>query len=138
MTATKPTVLWFQTSSTISATDAVTLNVEIADVDAVSVQCDATSTSLTFKARDANGHEYAFELEFFAEIESEWVENKASRHGLSVTLPKHAKGQKYWPRLTKSTERPSFLKVDAARWIDEDGEGANELANDDGFLDTLR
>ncbi|CAD8076794.1 unnamed protein product [Paramecium sonneborni] len=108
-----PIVKWAQRK------DNVFLTVETRDLKDEKV--DLTSNSLKFSA-NAEGINYAFEINFFAEVVVE--ESKWTNYGLNVRfiLSKKDKTASYWTRLIKETHKLQYLQVDWTKYIDEDDE----------------
>ncbi|CAD8157029.1 unnamed protein product [Paramecium octaurelia] len=108
-----PIVKWAQRK------DNIFLTVEVRDLKDEKVEL--TSTSLKFSA-NAEGVNYAFEINFFAEVIVE--ESKWTNYGVNVRfiLSKKDQAASYWTRLIKETHKLQYLQVDWTKYIDEDDE----------------
>ncbi|KAF8876220.1 HSP20-like chaperone [Mucidula mucida] len=119
-----PEVLWAQRSSTSEPEkNIIYLTVNVPDIVQDSLECNLTSTSISFKAKNvkcSDGKTYAFDLDFFSEIDTEHSVKKFTSRSLSFVLRKKELKEEYWPRLTKEKVRNAFLKTDFSKWVDED------------------
>ncbi|CAD8085250.1 unnamed protein product [Paramecium primaurelia] len=108
-----PIVKWAQRK------DNIFLTVEARDLKDEKVEL--TSTSLKFSA-NAEGVNYAFEINFYAEIIVE--DSKWTNYGVNVRfiLCKKDQAASYWTRLIKETHKLQFIQVDWTKYIDEDDE----------------
>ncbi|CAK60448.1 unnamed protein product (macronuclear) [Paramecium tetraurelia] len=108
-----PIVKWAQRK------DNVFLTVEVRDLKDEKVEL--TTSSLKFSA-SAEGVNYVFEINFFADVVVE--ESKWTNYGLNVRfiLSKKDKTASYWTRLIKEPHKLQYLQVDWTKYIDEDDE----------------
>ncbi|PPQ69876.1 hypothetical protein CVT24_003211 [Panaeolus cyanescens] len=110
-----PDVLWAQRSS-----------------ETIDYMYKITSTSIHFKAKaGTEGNEYAFDLDFFSEIDVENSTSKLNDRSFSATLRKKEKKVEYWPRLTKEKVRNAWIRIDYERWKDEDEQDEHTYVDDD-------
>lgn len=96
------------------------------------------------------GKSYAFDLDFFSEIDTEVRLNprspnkrispharpqnsskKLNSRALHFVLRKKELKEEYWPRLTKEKARNSFIKTDFSKWVDEDEQEGVAVEADD-------
>ncbi|CAD8097741.1 unnamed protein product [Paramecium sonneborni] len=108
-----PIVKWAQRK------DNIFLTVEVRDLKEEKVEL--TTTSLKFSA-SAEGVNYAFEINLFAEVIVE--DSKWTNYGVNVRfiLRKKDQAATYWTRLIKETHKLQYLQVDWTKYIDEDDE----------------
>ncbi|KAF8917599.1 HSP20-like chaperone [Mucidula mucida] len=131
-----PEVLWAQRSSTSEPEkNIIYLTVNVPDIVQDSLECNLTSKSISFKAKNVNpdksdGRTYAFDLDFFSEIDTEHSVKKFTSRSLSFVLRKKELKEEYWPRLTKEKVRNAFLKTDFSKWVDEDEQEGVEVCQE--------
>ena len=76
-------------------------------------------------------HQYELKLELYSEIDSEESQiSITDRRVLLVIAKKDASTSEYWPRLLKSKDKVSNVKVDWTKWVDEDDEEEEETKDD--------
>lgn len=111
--ATNPNIKWAQRKDRLFITvDVVNVKNPVVDI--------LDNKILKFQGT-ADGHNYAFSIELFDEVDK--AESKYSFDGRNVflNLTKKSKGP-YWPRLTKDSSKLNWLKVDWNLYVDEDEE----------------
>lgn len=87
---------------------------------------DLTETGFDFKAKAGDAargiaeKEYAFHLDFFAEIDPKESKIHQSSKSLYLILRKKETKEEYWPRLSKDKIRLHNVKTDFDKWRDED------------------
>ncbi|KAL1663565.1 HSP20-like chaperone [Schizophyllum commune] len=138
-----PEVLWAQRSSETDETKNVLyVTINLPDIQENTLQLDLQPTKISFKAKAGDAakgiqeRDYAFDLDFFAEIVPESSSHKLTSRSLVLNLRKKEAKAEYWPRLTKEKVRSQFIKTDFSKWVDEDeqdGEGAGP-ADDEDFM----
>ncbi|RKP26423.1 HSP20-like chaperone, partial [Syncephalis pseudoplumigaleata] len=106
-----PEVLWAQRPETLL----VTINLRDIKNEKVTLLPDR----LTFSGT-ANGTEYAFDIELFAEVVPEESKQAKTDYSLHMIIKKKAEDEPYWPRLTKEKVKLAYLRTDFDRWVDED------------------
>lgn len=117
-----PTVLWAQRD------EHIWLTVDVANAEQIKV--DLTAKKLSFSCK-ADGKEYDFEIPFFAPIvesESKYLQHRLIDIVLQKATPEE------WPRLTESSSKLSWLKVDWSKWQDSDAEDEQPGAFDMGGM----
>lgn len=93
--------------------------IEIALRDISEEKIELTSNTMSFNGV-SDKKKYAFDLELFAEIdtqESKW--NKTGFH-LLVVLAKKDTDKSFWTRLVKATVKNQYIQIDWSKWVDED------------------
>lgn len=108
----KPEVAWAQRA------DQVLLTIRLSN--AQEPQINLTSTGLSFSA-NAGTASYGFTMEFFGEVNADGATQVLTQREIFLVIPKQEAGP-YWPRLFKGSQKEHWVKVDFARWKDEDGE----------------
>lgn len=108
-----PTIKWAQRKDKIFLTiDAVEIkNPEIDIID---------GKILKFAGNDKDT-KYAFEIELFEEVDKEQSKYTLDSRNIFLNIQKTVRGP-YWPRLTKNTQKLSYLGPDWRYYIDEDDE----------------
>lgn len=87
---------------------------------------DLTSSGFTFSAsvgdasKGIEAKEYAFQLDFFDEIDVSASRHTLTSKSLYAVLRKKTVQAEYWPRLTKDKVRLHNVKTDFDKWVDED------------------
>ncbi|KAJ2544011.1 p23 chaperone protein wos2 [Coemansia sp. RSA 1933] len=118
-----PPVLWAQRE------DIVFLTIDLHD--AKDAQIELKEQSISFK-NTTDGNEYAFHLDFYKPIKPD--EGKKSATGRKVVLILDKAEGEWWPRLTKESQKPNFLKTDFDHWKDSD-DSEDETPNQPGGMD---
>lgn len=77
--------------------------------------------------------EWAFKLDFFAEVVPEESKISQSSKSLYLVLRKKEKKEEYWPRLSKDKVRLHNVKTDFDKWRDEDEQDELEDLGDAGM-----
>ncbi|KAJ7102444.1 HSP20-like chaperone [Mycena belliarum] len=140
MTTLHPEVLWAQRSSESDETkNVIYLTVNLTEIQESALEYTLEPTKISFKAKSGNDNtgsvkEYAFALDFFAEIVPEKSSKKLTTRSFYLVLRKKEQQAEYWPRLTKEKVKNAFIKTDFSKWVDED-EQMGEDAKDDEDLD---
>ncbi|KAI9572577.1 HSP20-like chaperone [Boletus coccyginus] len=130
--STHPEVLWAQrSSSTVPEKNVIYLTVNLPNIIESSLEYALTSTSISFKATTAGQTDYAFNLDFFAEVDAEKSTSRVTSRSFVAVLRKKESQSEYWPRLTKEKVKTPFIKTDFGKWIDEDEQDGNPNADDD-------
>ncbi|TRM65645.1 HSP20-like chaperone [Schizophyllum amplum] len=137
-----PEVLWAQRSSeTEDAQNVLFVTINLPDIQKDSLKFDLQPTKVSFAAKAGDAakgiqeKDYAFDLDFFAEIDPEASSHKLTTRSLVLNLRKKEKQAEYWPRLTKEKVRSQFIKTDFSKWVDEDEqEGEAAPAEDEDFM----
>jgi hypothetical protein len=70
---------------------------------------------------------YVFILTFFYLQKSK---KTLTTRSLSLIIYKKNKQSEYWPRLTKEKVKNAFLKTDFSKWVDEDEQNGDAVAED--------
>ncbi|KAJ1975531.1 p23 chaperone protein wos2 [Dimargaris xerosporica] len=118
-----PEVLWAQRE------DIVYLTINLPDCKVETLDLQPT----TIKFQGTSGDKsYAFELEFYKEINPEESKKAATDRNILMILNKADHDNDYWPRLQKPKQKPNYLKTDFDKWKDEDDE---EEAGGNGMPD---
>ncbi|KAJ7630458.1 HSP20-like chaperone [Roridomyces roridus] len=136
-----PEVLWAQRSSESDKTkNVVYLTINLPDIQESNLEYNLTSTGISFKAKSGNAKtgsekDYAFDLEFFADVIPEKSSKKLSTRSLYLVLRKKENKDEYWPRLTKEKVKNAYIKTDFSKWVDEDEQDPD--AKDDEDLDAM-
>ncbi|KAN0065882.1 p23 chaperone protein wos2 [Thecaphora frezii] len=129
-----PEILWAQRSSDHEPEkNVVYLTINVSNLPAApETKFDLTSTGFEFHAKvgDASkgivNKEYAFKLDFFAEIDVENSKHILTSKSLYAVLRKMEAKLEYWPRLTKDKVRLHNVKTDFDKWVDEDEQAGND------------
>ncbi|ORY99383.1 HSP20-like chaperone [Syncephalastrum racemosum] len=117
-----PTVSWAQRK------DLIFLTVEVMDI--TNPVIDVKPDRIHFKAKgEKEQNEYEFEIEFYKEVDVEKSKQNLTPRKLSLVLYKKKDEEEYWPKLQKGGKL-NFLKVDFAKWRDEDDEDEEEGQDD--------
>lgn len=106
-----PTVTWAQRP------DSIWLSVDVTSPKDLVV--DLSSTGLKLKCT-SDGKEVNIDITFFKSIIV--AESKYSQHRL-ITFYLKKEEDESWPRLTDTTTKRAWLKVDWSKWVDSDDEG---------------
>lgn len=99
-----------------------------------------TENTFWFKGNSAADKvEHEVSLELFGNIKNDSIKFKNIGRCVEFVLPKEDPMAEYWPRLTKSSQKLSFLRVDFKKWVDEDEEPAapdqmNNMSSDFGDM----
>ncbi|KAN0100983.1 HSP20-like chaperone [Tylopilus felleus] len=128
-----PEVLWAQRSSSIALEkNIIYMTINVPDILESSLEYALTAKTLSFKATaGAERINYAFDLEFFAEIDPEQSTRRLTSRSLVAVLRKKEAKTEYWPRLTKEKSKTPFIKTDFSKWVDEDEQDGNPTIDDD-------
>lgn len=87
-----------------------------------SVKLDLQPTGFDFHAKTGDSakgiqdKEYAFHLDFFAEVEPKESKVSQTSKSLYLVLRKKEASADYWPRLSKDKTRLHNVKTDFAKW----------------------
>ncbi|KAG9314725.1 HSP20-like chaperone [Chiua virens] len=130
---THPEVLWAQRSSTSDpAKNIIYLTVNLPDIVESSLKYALEPKSISFKAHCNNvATDYAFDLEFFAEIDPDKSSVRLTSRSLLLVLHKKEMQSEFWPRLTKEKIKTPFIKTDFNKWVDEDEQDGNPNIDED-------
>ncbi|KAJ7748498.1 HSP20-like chaperone [Mycena maculata] len=132
-----PEVLWAQRSSeSDEAKNVVYLTVNLPDIQESSLEYTLEPTKISFKAKSGNAKtgsekDYAFNLEFFAEIVPEKSSKRLTTRSLYLILRKKEQQAEFWPRLTKEKVKNAYIKTDFSKWVDEDEQDGPEAKDDE-------
>lgn len=99
--------------------------------------CRFTEDTFWFKGSSAADKvEHEVTLELYGKINSDSIKTKNIGRCIEYVLPKADPEAEYWPRLTKSSAKLAFLRVDFKKWVDEDEvpEKMNDMAQDFGDM----
>ncbi|KAI8142741.1 HSP20-like chaperone [Fennellomyces sp. T-0311] len=108
-----PTVLWAQRK------DCIYLTVQLIDI--TKPEINVKPESFHFKGKgEKEQNEYEADLEFYGPVDVPKSKQHLTPRNLTMIIYKKEEG--FWPRLQKDKKKPNFLKVDFARWKDEDDE----------------
>ncbi|KAJ2764040.1 p23 chaperone protein wos2, partial [Coemansia nantahalensis] len=110
----RPTVLWAQRENVVY------LTIELHDAQEAKIELKEDSIDFS---NTTDGLPYAFHLDFYKPVKTE---AKKSATGFKTTLVIDKKDDAWWPRLTKESPKPAFLKTDFEHWKDEDDSDAEE------------
>ncbi|KIM86377.1 hypothetical protein PILCRDRAFT_816309, partial [Piloderma croceum F 1598] len=115
-----PQVLWAQRSSpTEKMKNIVSFCVNAQDIAESTLKCTVTDTSISFRAyarEDYEEREYAFDLDFYADVIPEAVESHLTAACLTIILLKKQMNARYWPRLSKVGGVLPYVRTDFTRW----------------------
>lgn len=101
------------------------------------LNCRFTENTFWFKGSNvADKVEHEVSLELFGKVKSDSIKSKNIGRCIEYVLPKEDPEAEYWPRLTKSSQKLAFLRVDFKKWVDEDEvpEKMNEMSQDFGDM----
>ncbi|KAG8220170.1 HSP20-like chaperone [Butyriboletus roseoflavus] len=129
-----PEVLWAQRSSaSMPEKNVIFLTINLPDITESTLKYTLTSTSLSFKANAGSGEhaDYAFELDFFAEVDPEISSNRLTSRSFAAVIRKKETQSEFWPRLTKEKLKTPFIKTDFSKWVDEDEQDGNPNMDED-------
>lgn len=133
MTNTHPSIKWGQKK------DHILLTIAVQDIDKPEISIE--STKLHFKGQQTKGAKYDTTLEFFDEIDPKTSKyRKVSQSHWEFLLKKKDATKPFWKRLTKSTEKCSWIAVDWNHFTgeDDDDEGGDATGGKDwGDLDGM-
>ncbi|KAI7880382.1 HSP20-like chaperone [Lichtheimia hyalospora FSU 10163] len=120
-----PTVLWAQRQ------DLIYLTVQLMDITKPEIQ--VKPESFHFKGQgEKEQQEYGADIEFYAPVDVERSKQHLTPRNLTMIIYKQK--EEYWPRLQKGGKL-NFLKVDFARWRDEDDSEEEEGQDPMGGMD---
>lgn len=106
---------------------------------APATKLDLTPTGFEFhsktgdKAKGIPDKEWAFKLDFFAEVVPEESKISQTSKSLYLVLRKKEQKEEYWPRLSKDKIRLHNVKTDFDKWRDEDEQDELEDLGDGGM-----
>ncbi|KAG6919545.1 hypothetical protein DXG01_004208 [Tephrocybe rancida] len=107
-----PEVLWAQCSSaTDDDKNVIFVTVNLPAINPSTLVWDYTSSSVSFQAKTKNGKTYAFELDFFDDVDPDLSRTKLTARSWNATFRKKEKKAEYWPRLTKDSVEVPFLRT---------------------------
>eukprot|EP01156_Anaeramoeba_ignava_P007890 Anaeramoba_ignava/a354405_75.p1 GENE.a354405_75~~a354405_75.p1 ORF type:complete len:187 (+),score=88.63 a354405_75:22-582(+) len=110
-----PNIIWAQRK------DRLFLTVQLNDISDEKIEL--SDSKLVFSGLGGPDHKsYAFDLEFFEEIESGKSNWKVKPRNLQFILLKKNDKAPFWPRLTKIKGKFFWIKADWNLWVDEDEE----------------
>ncbi|KAI8338568.1 HSP20-like chaperone [Chlamydoabsidia padenii] len=116
-----PTVTWAQRAEFIY------LTVNVSDIK--EPKLDLTADKFQFKCKgEKEQNDYECEIEFLKPIDVEKSKQVLTARNLSMVIYKTKDSEGYWDKLQKGA-RPNFLKVDFAKWRDEDDEDEDTQAD---------
>lgn len=107
-----PPVLWAQRDTCVY----LTICVEDSKDPIVKLE----ENSVYYKSKGGDGVDYELTIDLFDSIDPETSEQVSRPRGTELVLNKKKQGEPYWPRLTKSSQKRHWLKVDFNKWKDED------------------
>ncbi|KIY64625.1 HSP20-like chaperone [Cylindrobasidium torrendii FP15055 ss-10] len=134
-----PEVLWAQRSNaTEPEKNVLYVTINVPDIVESELDFKLTETGIHFAASNVNpdksaGKKYAFDLDFFAEIDPEKSSKRLNTRDLALILRKKDLKEEYWPRLTKEKVRNAFIKTDFSKWADEDEQDETAKPSEDDF-----
>ena len=112
--------------------DWIFITLEVPDLQDHNI--DLKETHLWITGKTDTKH-YDGEIELFDEVvvsESGW--NTKGRYIILSISKKNKEAEEYWPRLTKDKTKNNHIKIDWAKWIDQEDEGkAKKGGMDDDF-----
>ncbi|XP_044262033.1 very-long-chain (3R)-3-hydroxyacyl-CoA dehydratase [Tribolium madens] len=115
MSVLSPFVFWAQNEKTVF------LKVDLKDVKDPNITLERRKLQFWSKGVGARGlNDYAFEIDFYSNIDSEKSVHKITDNRVDFTVIKSEKG--WWPRLMSQTQKPIWLKIDHDRFQSEDME----------------
>lgn len=106
-----PRVLWAQRK------DRVFASIQLEGIKDEEISID--TEKLTFRCKCA-GKSYHVELKFCDEIVPEESKQRKGGREFFFDMKKKNTDADYWPRLLKEKTKNQFIRVDFARWCDED------------------
>jgi len=110
--------------------DKVFITVEI--TDSVDPKIELTAEKLVIAAKGGpDKKDYAVSLEFYEEVDPAESKQAINANKLFFTVARKEAGE-YWPRLQKLKTKEHWLKIDFAKWKDEDDSGDDEKPDDYG------
>lgn len=113
MTVLSPFVYWAQTESNVS------LKVDLKDVKIPDVTIAEKKLDFSAEGYGAKGqHSYGFVLDLHSSVDPEESKFKVTDRQVEFVLKKSTDG--WWPRLTATPQKPTWLKIDFDRWKTED------------------
>ncbi|CAD6892035.1 unnamed protein product [Tilletia laevis] len=80
------------------------------------------------KAKGIEGKTYAFQLDFFDEIDVENSKQTQNAKHIYLILRKSKAEAEFWPRLSKDKVKLHFVKTDFNKWVDEDEQDGEDPA----------
>ncbi|KAI9292684.1 HSP20-like chaperone [Neoconidiobolus thromboides FSU 785] len=108
-----PELLWAQTDKVVYIT------IPLADSTDNKVEFLPQAIKYEGKSSDSS---YAVDLGLFKEYDNENSRYDVTAQRIFLVLKKSEDDTSFWPRLHRSGKKPAFIKVDFARWRDEDDE----------------
>ncbi|GIY82172.1 protein wos2 [Caerostris extrusa] len=78
-----------------------------------------SSDKLYFSGKNGEGQDYEVTLQFFKEINVETSKYSVKDRAIDFIIMK-AEGGSYWNRLLKDNKKYHWLRIDFAKWKDED------------------
>ncbi|KAG6918666.1 hypothetical protein DXG01_012483 [Tephrocybe rancida] len=121
----QPEILWAQRSSaTDDGKNIVFLTVNLPAIDQTTLVWNLTSSSVSFQAKTDDGNTYAFELDFFDNVNPERSSTTLATRGLNIIIHKKEKKAEYWPRLVKDNVEVPFLRTDSSKWVNKNEQDA--------------
>ncbi|KIM81319.1 hypothetical protein PILCRDRAFT_39052, partial [Piloderma croceum F 1598] len=112
-----PQILWAQRSSpTERMKNIISLCVNTQDISESTLKCTVTDTSLSFRAYAKKYREYAIDLDFYADVIPEAVENHLTSQSLMIVLLKKQMNAQYWPCLHKGGGVLPYVRTDFSGW----------------------
>ncbi|KAK0531322.1 p23 chaperone protein wos2 [Tilletia horrida] len=135
-----PEVLWAQRSHPADAErNVVMLTINAPNLPpSPATKLDLSATGLKFeaevpedKAKGIEGKHYAFQLDFYEEIDVENSKQHQNAKQVYLVLRKAKAQEEFWPRLTKEKVKLHFVKTDFDKWVDEDEQDGEAAALDD-------
>jgi len=110
-----PNAVWAQ------RTDVIFLTIQLEDCKDPTIKME--ETSMTFKGHGGpDKKEYTLNVDLYGEIDTEKSIHSVRDRAIEFIFKKKEDGP-YWPRLTKSTTKHHWLKIDFNKWVDEDESG---------------
>jgi len=110
-----PNAVWAQRN------DVIFLTVQLEDCKDPTIKIE--ENSMTIKGHGGpEKKEYTLNVDFYEAIDTEKSIHSVRDRAIEFIFKKKEEGP-YWPRLTKSTTKHHWLKIDFNKWVDEDESG---------------
>jgi len=110
-----PNAVWAQRN------DVIFLTIQLEDCKDPSIKLE--ENNVTFKGNGGpDKKEYTLNVDLYEAIDADKSIHSVRDRAIEFILKKKEDGP-YWPRLTKSTTKHHWLKIDFNKWVDEDESG---------------